>query len=94
MTLTAPAGAYGRHWNFVFLLALQQGNNGESSSRNTLFGGESSRCDMLHGELRDDITGGPPGCAVGRLPSIASKQKSFLVALTRHDERSAERRIE
>ena len=55
VTLTTPAGAAGRHWNLVFLPALQQGQWPNLAPRNTLFGGESLADVMLHGELRDDI---------------------------------------
>lgn len=88
VTLTTPAGAAGRHWNLVFLPALQQGQWPNLAPRNTLFGGESLADVMLHGELRDDIVTSAGRQDAQLAAVLASEQKSFLVALTRADERA------
>ena len=87
VTLTTPAGAAGRHWSLVFMPAMQQGQWPNLTPRNTLFGGESLADVMLHGRLSDEVV-----TSAGRRDAqleavLASEQKSFLVALTRADER-------
>ncbi len=87
VTLTTPAGAAGRHWNLVFMPSVQQGQWPNLTPRNTLFGGESLADVMLHERLSDEVV-----TSAGRRDTqleavLASEQKSFLVALTRADER-------
>ena len=87
VTLATPAGAAGRHWRIVFLPSLQQGQWPNLTPRNTLFGGEELADVMLHGELRDDIVTSSGRQDAQMATVLASEQKSFLVALTRADER-------
>ena len=88
VTLTTPAGAAGRHWNLVFLPSLQQGQWPNLTPRNTLFGGEELADVMLHGELSDTVTTSAGKRDAQLAAVLASEQKSFLVALTRADERA------
>ena len=88
VTLTTPAGAAGRHWNLVFLPSLQQGQWPNLTPRNTLFGGEELADVMLHGELSDTVTTSAGNRDAQLAAVLASEQKSFLVALTRADERA------
>ena len=87
VTLTTPAGAAGRHWNLVFMPSVQQGQWPNLTPRNTLFGGESLADVMLHGRLSDDVVTSAGRKDVQLEAVLASEQKSFLVALTRADER-------
>ena len=88
VTLTTPAGAAGRHWNLVFLPSLQQGQWPNLTPRNTLFGGEELADVMLHGELSDTVITSAGKRDAQLAAVLASEQKSFLVALTRADERA------
>ena len=87
VTLTTPAGAAGRHWKLVFMPALQQGQWPNLAPRNTLFGGEELADIMLHGRLSDDVVTSAGREDAQLAAVLASEQKSFLVALTRADER-------
>ena len=87
VTLTTPAGAAGRHWKLVFMPAVQQGQWPNLTPRNTLFGGEELADVMLHGGLSEDIVTSSGRENAQSAAVLASEQKSFLVALTRADER-------
>lgn len=87
VTLTTPAGASGRHWKLVFMPAIQQGQWPNLAPRNTLFGGEELADIMLHGELCDEVVTSAGHEDAQLAAVLASEQKSFLVALTRADER-------
>lgn len=87
VTLTTPAGAAGRHWKLVFMPAVQQGQWPNLTPRNTLFGGEELADVMLHGGLSEDIVTSSGREDAQFASVLASEQKSFLVALTRADER-------
>ena len=81
VTLTTPAGAAGRHWEYVWLPAVQQDVWPNLAERTTMFGGEDLAELVLHGSI-----GRQTGAAERdpRLASVlASEKKSLLVALTR-----------
>ena len=84
VTLTTPAGAAGRHWDLVWIPAVQQDVWPNLASRNTMFGGEDLADIMLRGRLVD--AGTAPGAGV-RSPRLAAvlyaETRSLLVALTR-----------
>ena len=83
ITLTTPAGADGRHWGRIWIVAVQEGVWPNLAERNTMFGGEDLAQVMLHGSLSDDMqvsaTGGDPTQAA----ILSAEQKTFLTAFTR-----------
>ncbi|NMM93773.1 PD-(D/E)XK nuclease family protein [Bifidobacterium oedipodis] len=81
VTLTTPAGAAGRHWEYVWLPAVQQDVWPNLAERTTMFGGEDLAELVLHGSIGRQIDA---SVRDPRLASVlASEKKSLLVALTR-----------
>ncbi|KAB8292638.1 PD-(D/E)XK nuclease family protein [Bifidobacterium avesanii] len=84
VTLTTPAGAAGRHWDLVWMPAVQQDVWPNLASRNTMFGGEDLADVMLRGRLADADDMAATGVRSPRLASVLyAEMKSLLVALTR-----------
>ncbi len=81
VTLTTPAGAAGRHWEYVWMPAIQQDVWPNLAERATLFGGEDLAEVILHAGAREMQSDKDP-----RLSAVlSSEKKSLLVALTRAD---------
>ncbi|NMN01625.1 PD-(D/E)XK nuclease family protein [Bifidobacterium panos] len=81
VTLTTPAGAAGRHWEYVWMPAIQQDVWPNLAERATLFGGEDLAEVILHGGVQAAQANIDP-----RLSAVlSSEKKSLLVALTRAD---------
>ena len=80
VTLTTPAGAAGRHWEYAWIPVVQQDVWPNLAGRNTMFGGEDLAELVLRGALEEsDKTGHDPRFAA----VLSGEKKSFLVALTR-----------
>ena len=80
VTLTTPAGAAGRHWEYAWIPVVQPGVWPNLAGRNTMFGGEDLAELVLRGALEEsDKTGHDPRFAA----VLSGEKKSFLVALTR-----------
>ena len=80
MTLTTPAGAAGRRWEYAWIPVVQQDVWPNLAGRNTMFGGEDLAELVLRGALEEsDKTGHDPRFAA----VLSGEKKSFLVALTR-----------
>ena len=80
VTLTTPAGAAGRHWEYAWIPVVQQDVWPNLAGRNTMFGGEDLAELVLRGALEEsDKTGHDPRFAA----VLSGEKKGFLVALTR-----------
>lgn len=88
VTLTTPAGACGRSWDYVWIPAVQQDVWPNLTVRNTMFATEDLTDIMLRGTL--GVLGTQADSHRGRVASVLhSEEKGLLVAITRAAERLA-----
>lgn len=83
VTLTTPAGAAGRHWNHVWIPAMQQDVWPNLAERNTMFGGEDMADIVLRGPEAHAVwaMAPAPGTRLGEV--LSGEKKSLLYAITR-----------
>lgn len=82
VTLTTPAGACGRSWDYVWVPAVQQDVWPNLAVRNTMFATEDLTDIMLRGTL--GVGGTQDDSHRGRVASVLhSEEKGLLVAITR-----------
>ncbi len=83
VTLTTPAGSFGKTWDYVWIPAMQQGVWPNLAVRNTMFGADDLTDVMLTGNIFADSRGTEQTHNTRLISVLQSEKKSFLVALSR-----------